>query len=115
MVSHIIAFGDVHSQGIPSVVSSDIIGPLKEDYSGLIISDDTMMLGLRNFYDDVDQLYVDVFAAGNDLVINFDEDPNEIYRMITVVEEAVNRGEISEEQIDNSVRKILTAKGFVVK
>ncbi|PIN73407.1 hypothetical protein COV20_04225 [Candidatus Woesearchaeota archaeon CG10_big_fil_rev_8_21_14_0_10_45_16] len=115
MVSHIIVSGAVDSSGVPSVVSLPVVGNLKEQYGGLIISDDTMMLGLRNFYDSVDELYVAVFRAGNDLIINFDEDPLEIYRMIQVVSAAVERGEISEEQIDASVRKILTAKGFKVE
>ncbi len=114
MVSHLIVSGETTSGGIPSVVSEDVIGPLKEESNGLIISDDTMMLGLRNFYDDVDELYIDVFKAGNDLVINFDEDPLEMYRMILVVKSAVEGGVISEQQIDNSVTKILEAKGFVV-
>jgi len=116
MVSHIIPVGEINSEGIPSVVSAEIIAPLKENFDGLLITDDTMMLGLRNFYeDDVDQMYVDVFKAGNDMIINFDEDPNEIYRMITVVAESVRSGEISEEQIDASVTKILVAKGFSVE
>ena len=81
----------------------------------MIISDEISMLGLKNFYPTSDALYIAVFKAGNDLVLNFDEDPNEIYRMIQVVREAVLRGEIPEEQIDTSVKKILDAKGFVVK
>jgi len=115
MVSHLIVLGELNSEGAPSVVSNEVISPLKENFNGLIITDDTMMLGLRDYYDEVDQLYVDVFKAGNDMVINFDEDPNEIYRMITVVVESVRLGEISEEQIDASVTKILIAKGFSVE
>ncbi len=114
MVSHQIVSGEINSEGYPSVVSQQAILPLKKSFSGLIISDDTMMLGLRNFYENVDDLYIDVFNSGNDLILNFDEDPNEIYRMIQVVKKAVEDGIISREQIDNSVRKILNAKGFAV-
>ena len=73
------------------------------------------MLGLKDFYPSIDDMYIAVFAAGNDLVLNFNEDPNEIYRMIIIVREAVESGEISEEQIDASVTKILELKGFNVE
>lgn len=115
MVSHLIVSGEANSEGVPSVVSDDVIAPLKEGSKGLIISDDTMMLGLRKFYDSKDEMYIAVFKAGNDLVINFDEDPNEIYHMIQTVKGAVEEGIIDEAQIDNSVRKILQKKGFVVE
>tara|TARA_Y100000310_G_C20630568_1_gene788398 strand:- start:749 stop:1774 length:1026 start_codon:yes stop_codon:yes gene_type:complete len=114
MVSHLIVSGETISKGIPSVVSEDVIDELKKDNLGLIISDDTMMLGLRNFYDNVDNLYIDVFKAGNDLILNFDEDPLEIYRMILVIKSAVEDGRISEEKINDSVRKILESKGLIV-
>jgi beta-N-acetylhexosaminidase len=114
MVSHVISSGEVDSQGVPAVVSAEAIGELKKEYSGLIISDEIHMLGLKSFYPTVEEMYIAVFKAGNDLVINFDRDPNEVYRMILVIKKAVEEGDISEEQIDNSVRKILEAKGFEV-
>jgi len=114
MVTHVIASGIVDSEGKPSVSSVAAIDSLKKDFSGLIVTDDTMMLGLRKFYGSKEKLYVDVFAAGNDIVLNFDEDPAEIYHMVQVVASAVSEGEIAEEKIDESVRKILRAKGFVV-
>ena len=105
----------MNSEGIPSVVSRKVIADIKEKYDGLIISDEIHMLGLKNFYTSVDEMYVAVFKAGNDIILNFDRDPNEIYRMIQIVAAAVQQGEIDEEQIDNSVRKILEAKGFEVR
>lgn len=115
MVSHIISSGAVDSQGIPAVASADVIGKLKQNFSGLVISDEINMLGLKNYYPTLDEMYIAVFKAGNDIVLNFNEDPNEIYRMIQVVKGAVERGEISEELIDDSVRKILKAKGLKVE
>ncbi len=115
MVSHIIVSGEIDSKGAPSTVSPEIILPLKEKYSGLIISDDTIMLGLQNFYEEnTEQLYVDLVLAGNDIILNFNEDPNEIYFTITSIKEAVEQGIIEEENIDNSVIKILELKGFEV-
>ena len=60
-------------------------------------------------------MYIAVFKAGNDVVLNFDKDPNEIYHMIQVIKDAVERGEIPETQIDASVTRILEAKGFSVE
>jgi len=114
MVSHQIVSGVINSNGIPSVVSAEVIVPLKEEFSGLIISDDVTMLGLRKLYPSTEQMYIDLINAGNDMIINFYDDANEIYRMIYVIKSAVKRGEINEEQIDASVRKILQMKGFVV-
>ncbi len=115
MVSHIITSGEIDSGGVPSVVSKKVIDDIKEDYSGLVVSDEIHMLGLKNFYDTIDEMYVGVFKAGNDVVLNFDADPNEVHRMIKIVASAVKNGEIPRSQIDNSVRKILEVKGFEVK
>ncbi len=115
MVSHIIAWGEVDSLGIPSVVSAKVISTIRSQYDGLIITDEINMLGLRNFYKSNEEMYLAVFKAGSDVILNFNEDPNEIYRMIDVISKAVDRGEISEQRIDDSVRRILTAKGFTVE
>jgi beta-N-acetylhexosaminidase len=115
MVSHIITQGAVDSAAVPSVVSEIVVKDLKQGYGGLIISDEINMLGLKNFYESLDEMYVAVFKAGNDIVLNFDEDPNEVYRMIKVVAGAVSRGEIELSEIDNSVKKILRMKGFEIR
>jgi beta-N-acetylhexosaminidase len=114
MVSHIITTGAVDSNGVPSVVSSEVIADLKLRYDGLIISDEIHMLGLEDFFDTLDEMYVGVFKAGNDIILNFDNDPNEVYRMIQVVKLAIEDGVIDEDDIDASVAKILEAKGFIV-
>ncbi len=115
MVSHIIASGVVDSKGIPAVVSPEVIGSVRSEYAGLIITDEINMLGLKNFYKNDDEMYLAVFNAGSDLILNFNEDPNEIYHMIQVISKAVDSGEISEQRIDDSVRRILLAKGFMVE
>jgi beta-N-acetylhexosaminidase len=115
MVTHIIATGEIDSEGIPSVVSKKVIDGIKEDYDGLIISDEIHMLGLKDFFGSLDEMYVGVYKAGNDVILNFDRDPNEVHRMIEIVSAAVKSGEIPKKQIDESVRKILVAKGYKVK
>lgn len=114
MITHIIASGDVNSQGNPSVASDNVIQDLKKRFNGLIITDEINMLGLKNFYPSLDAMYIAVFKAGNDLILNFHDDPTEIYRMINVIHKAVIEGMIPEEQINHSVKKILMAKGFNV-
>ncbi len=115
MVSHLIVSGALNSEGYPSSASPNVIYNFKNDYDGLVISDEINMLGLLNYYEDKDQLYLDLVLAGHDIILNFDEDPNEIYHMIEVIEQAVIDGDISEERIDSSVRKILRKKGFEVR
>ncbi|MEK6900202.1 MAG: glycoside hydrolase family 3 N-terminal domain-containing protein, partial [Nanoarchaeota archaeon] len=114
MVSHIITSGAVDSEGVPSVVSKKVLDGLRANFSGLIISDEIHMLGLQNYYNSLDAMYIAVFKAGNDVILNFDRNPNEIYRMIQVVKAAVQSGEIPEAQIDMSVSRILKAKGFKI-
>ena len=115
MVSHIITDGIIDSEQVPSVVSRKVLSELKQHYRVLIISDEINMLGLKNFYSTIDEMYVAVFKAGNDVILNFDSNPNELNRMINIVAEAVRNGEIPEKQIDASVAKILKAKGFGVR
>ncbi len=115
MVSHVITSGAVDTHGKPAVVSEAVINGLKQNYSGLIISDEINMLGLKKYYSTMDEMYVAVFSAGNDVILNFNEDPNEIYHMIQTVKKAAEVGKISEEQLDGSVKKILELKGFVVQ
>lgn len=115
MVSHIITNGEIDSEGVPSVVSKRVVDNIKAEFEGLIISDEIHMLGLKSFFNNLDEMYVAVFKAGNDIVLNFDANPNEVYRMIQVVRNAVFRGDIPISQIDASVTKILEMKGFKVR
>ncbi len=114
MVSHVIASGEVFSDGKPSVVSRRAIDAIGK-FDGLIITDDINMLGLKRYYNNNDeQMYVDLFAAGNDMILDVTAGPQEIINIIDTVEGAVLRGEVSAGQIDNSVRKILKAKGYKI-
>jgi len=115
MVSHIISLGEINSKGVPAVVSKEVIDNLREDFDGLIISDEIHMLGLKSFFETVDEMYIAVFKGGSDIILNFDRNPNEVYRMIKIVAEAVENGEIDEDRIDASVTRILEAKEFRVR
>ncbi len=114
MVTHVISKGVVNSHGVPSVVDPEVISEIRSQFDGLIVTDEIMMLGLRNFYPSTQEMYVAVFKAGSDVVLNFNEDPYEIEHMISTVSSAVRSGEISISRIDASVARILRAKGFDV-
>lgn len=115
MINHVIVNGALDSKGVPSVVSPEVVGSLN-DFSGFRITDEINMLGLAENYDpsNVNEMFVQLVQAGNDVLLSFDRSPTRIYRMIRAIEKAVKNERISEEQIDNSVRKILFLKGVNV-
>lgn len=110
MVSHVIATGKVNSEGKPCSVSRNVIEEIKNDFKGLVISDDISMLGLRKFYKNETQMWIDLFKAGNDVIIVSNYSPEKIERLIEVIEEGVREGIINEKDIDRSVQKILEIK-----
>jgi len=115
MISHLIVNGSVNSESKPAVVSIKLVKNLRNQFNGLIITDEIRMLGLKKYYEDTDQMYIDLFKADNDLILNFDTNPKNIFHMVSVVENAIKDGEISEDRIDKSVIRILTAKGINIK
>jgi beta-N-acetylhexosaminidase len=87
---------------------------LRKDYDGLIITDEIRMLGLQSYYNDPQALYADVFTVPNDMVLFFTGEPKEVYAFIQTVKSAVQDGRISEARLDDSVRRVLAAKGIPV-
>lgn len=73
-------------------------------FDGVIVTDDLSMDGIRDFTDD-QQAAVLAVQAGNDLICCTD-----YQTQIPAVIEAVNSGEISEQQIDQAVLRILKMK-----
>lgn len=73
-------------------------------FDGVIVTDDLSMDGIRDFTDD-QQAAVLAVQAGNDLICCTD-----YQTQIPAVVEAVNAGEISEQQIDQAVLRILKMK-----
>ncbi len=118
MVGHPIVSGVVDSKGKPSSVSLEIISELKKKFDGLIISDDINMKGLKKeYFLKEKQLFIDLINAGNDIIINsywhlFPK--HNLNKKISYIEEAIKLGKIKEDRINESVRRILTAKGYNV-
>lgn len=115
MINHVIVKGAIDSKGVPSVVSPEVVGSLS-GFSGFRITDEINMLGLAENYatTNVNEMFVQLVEAGNDMLLSFDRSPLHIYRMIRAIARAVDEGRIPEAQIDNSVKKILMLKGINV-
>lgn len=117
MVSHLIVNGSTNSYGMPAIVSKELIKEIKNEYNGLTITDEIGMLGLANYYyakGDINQMFIDLYNSGADMILTFDKTKLNLKRMINAVNLSVERGEIDINHIDSSVTKILEAKGYTV-
>jgi beta-glucosidase-like glycosyl hydrolase/CubicO group peptidase (beta-lactamase class C family) len=92
----------------PSSLSEHIVtNILKErlDFKGLIFTDALNMKGVSN-YNETGDIDLAAFKAGNDVLLMSED----VYKGITKIVAAFNEGEISEERLSHSVKKILMAK-----
>ena len=115
MIGHPIVYGAVNSGGKQATISKEIIFPLKEKFDGLIITDAVTMLGLRMSYlFNFKKVYPDLILAGNDIIldVHIHSGYNRLKKRIGELEKSVKEGKISEQMIDESVKKILEAKGY---
>lgn len=108
MIAHMNIPALDNTPNMPSTLSKPIItGILKEElgFKGIIISDAMGMKGVVKYFKDGE---ADVMAiiAGNDII----ELSENSARAIKLVRKAVRAGRLTQERIDESVKKILTAK-----
>lgn len=92
----------------PATLSESIIqDTLREDlgFQGIVITDAMKMSALADQYT-VEEAAVKAVQAGNDMLL----DPVDIDRTINALMDAVAQGTITEERINESVRRILTVK-----
>ncbi len=114
MIGHQIALGELDSRGMPSSVSKEVISSIK-DFDGLIISDLISMLGLRSFYFfNKKQMYADLINSGENVILDFGLNTASVYKLIDGLEKEVKKGNIDENKINESVKKILITKGYKV-
>ena len=111
MIAHLYVPALESEKGIPASLSKKIItGLLKEKYGykGLIITDALNMGAVAKRYKpgEVDAL---AFKAGNDIML-FSDGVKEGKRLI---QKAINDKEISQDRIEESVKKILLTKYFL--
>jgi len=111
MVAHLqVPALDSRQNRATSLSKPAITGLLKEqmDFRGLIVTDALNMKGLSNFFEPGVR-EVEAVKAGNDILLM----PSDVGKTISMVKRAVKRGEIPEEKINKSCRKILQAKYWV--
>lgn len=111
MVAHLYVPALEKEKGIPASISKNIItGVLKEKfgYKGLIITDALNMGAVAQRYKpgELDAL---AFKAGNDIML-FSEGVKEGKRLIQL---AIDKKEISQNRVEESVKKILLTKYFL--
>lgn len=110
MVAHL-DIPALDSTGVPSTLSRPIITELlkeKMNFRGLIVTDAMNMKGVTtgNLPGVVDK---DAILAGNDL-LEFTED---VPKAVSEIRKAINQGLITQEEVDQRVRKILAVKQWV--
>lgn len=95
-------------QTMPTTLSKKVVTALLKEqmqYEGLVLTDALNMKGVSNFFApgiaDVKAL-----LAGNDILLF----PENVNKAITEINKAIERGEITQAEIDKRVRKILKAK-----
>ncbi|WP_170140690.1 beta-N-acetylhexosaminidase [Oceanobacillus arenosus] len=95
----------------PSSMSKEIVtGLLREQlhYHGVIMTDDMTMEGITDHYE-IGPASVEALKAGNDIILVAHEYQN-IVAAFDAIKEAVEKGEIPEERIDESVYRIIELK-----
>ncbi len=111
MVGHLSVPAIEGDSGIPSSLSEKIITDLlkkKLEFNGLIVTDALNMHGITKFYS-TKEATIQAIKAGHDCILY----PDDADETIDAIIEAVKRGDISESRLDESVRKILTAKKWL--
>lgn len=108
MVAHLFIPALDSAKNLPSTLSKNIVtGLLKEKmkFEGLIFTDALNMKGAAN-YNKPGMLDAMALLAGNDVLL-FSQD---VPKALAEIKHAIERGEITQEEIDARCRKILKAK-----
>ena len=108
MVGHLSVPTYEPNLSLPSSLSKNIItGLLKEKlgFKGLILTDALNMKGAADFSSSA-EINLEVVKAGNDILLM----PNDVPASFARIRKAFDEGEITQERLDHSVRKILKAK-----
>lgn len=94
----------------PSSLSPQVIGILRNQlhFNGVIITDGLTMQSITNYYTP-GQAAAKAIEAGDDILMGA-ESPNSVAAMINGIKQAMSTGAITEERINESVRRILLFK-----
>lgn len=108
MVAHLNVPSLESRDGYPSSLSKHIVTDILKDslgFKGLIFTDALTMKGASNF-NNPGEIDLAAFKAGNDVMLMSASVPQGIEK----ITEAFNKGDITEERLSHSVKKILMAK-----
>ncbi len=109
MVTHEIVSAIDDTQ--PSSLSPKLVtGILRDElgFQGVIMTDSLTMEGITAYYTEA-QAAVLAIVAGSDLLMGASS-PSDVVAMIESIKQAINAGTISQQRIDDSVRRLLTMK-----
>ena len=111
MIGHLNVPAFEPNTDLPASLSYNIITKLLKEklgFNGLIITDALDMKAVTKYYSN-SEACIKAFKAGNDILLM----PPSIRDGITAIYEAVKKGEITESRLNESVRKILSAKRWL--
>ena len=111
MIGHIEVPAIEPNREVPATLSYRIVTDLLQNelgFDGLIVTDGMDMNAITKYYSD-DEAAVLAVMAGNDIILM----PRNPELVINSIVDAVEDGKISEERINSSVRKILSAKKWL--
>lgn len=112
MIGHI-ALPKITGDNTPATLSRDIVTGILRDklnYKGIIITDGLGMQGVNKGYKE-EEVYVMAIKAGVDILLS----PRNPDTVMTAIKEAVDRGIITEDRINDSVKRILLYKQKFIK
>ncbi len=93
---------------VPSTISKKVITDLLKNemgFKGVVITDGIAMRSLLTMFDgDMAKLYIAAINAGNDVILDAGDD------YFDIIEDAVKRGEVSEERINDACQRVLDLK-----
>ncbi|HKL23792.1 MAG TPA: glycoside hydrolase family 3 N-terminal domain-containing protein [Candidatus Nanoarchaeia archaeon] len=120
MTGHAKVYGAINSNRKQVTISKEAISKLRKDlnFKGIIITDAVTMLGLRfSYLFNFKKAYPDLIKAGNDMILDthIHSGFRRLKKRIEYLEKSVKKGKISEERINESVKRILEIKGYKVK
>ncbi|HVU66392.1 MAG TPA: glycoside hydrolase family 3 N-terminal domain-containing protein [Ktedonobacteraceae bacterium] len=95
---------------VPSSLSPRVIGILRNQmhFQGVIMTDSLTMDSISNYYS-YGQAAAMAVEAGDDMLMGASS-PNDLAAMVKGIKQALTAGKISQQQIDDSVRRILLLK-----
>lgn len=111
MIGHLSVPSFEPDKNLPASLSYNIVTKLLKEklgFKGLIITDALDMKAITKYYS-TSEACLKAFKAGNDILLM----PSSIRDGITAIYNAVKKGEITESRLNESVRKILSAKRWL--